>query len=317
MMFMLQRLRLERHFSSGGPSKRVKVSAILGKSPSSTNWLRRQFSDPYVRLAQIQEMRSRSSFKLLQIDERSEFLTPGKRVIDLGSAPGGWSLVAAQKVNAVSSPLPSLMMAGHEKQLDEALRKQTKESRGHLARSLVAKRPVESRGLVISVDLQDIEPIEGVTFIKGNFLDALVQKQIRYHLDGREVDVVLSDMSPKTSGNSSMDHLRIMALAHAALGFAEEVLRPGGVFLCKIFQGAEEIILNKRLNENFLVVKHAKPQASREQSPEVYLLAQGFVPKYLQSDVPRDDPILEEEARQRMDDLVASIDADDHSKSVT
>lgn len=264
-------------------------------------------------MAQIADLRSRSSFKLLQIDDRTEFLTPGKRVIDLGSAPGGWSVVAAQKVKSVSSPLPEIP----DSELDEALRKQTEMTNGHLARTLAIKKTTGGRGLVISIDLQDIEPIEGVTFLQGDFLDETMQKRIRYHLNGREADVVLSDMSPKTTGNSSMDHVRIMALAHAALGFAETVLKPGGVFLCKIFQGAEEPILNKRMNENFLVVKHVKPQASRDQSPEVYLLGQGFVPRYLQSDIPKDDTILAEEARQRMDDLVQEFGADELLRSST
>ena len=98
---------------------------------------------------------------------------------------------------------------------------------------------------------------------------------IKHELQG-PVDAVISDMSPETTGHRQTDHIRIIALVEHALLFAEEVLAPGGVFIAKVFKGGTENALLERVKKNFRVTKHAKPPASRPESPEAYLIATGF-----------------------------------------
>jgi 23S rRNA (uridine2552-2'-O)-methyltransferase len=279
---------------------RADVAKIVGKTASSTAWLRRQHADKYARLAQQHGLRARSAYKLMDIDDDMRILKPGMRVIDLGAAPGGWTLVAADRVRAARSTKPP--PPHNEAALEALLKQQYAVTGGQPQRSLIPRR-LPPRGTVVAVDLQDIEDIPNATIIKGDFLEDNTQRIVRYYLDGSEADVVLSDMAPRTSGNSVLDHLRIMTLAHAALSFAENVLRPGGAFLCKVFQGAEEEILESRLEQNFVTVKRMKPDSSRDRSAEMFLLAQGFVPNYLHSDYSEKDPVHKEEMLQRFADV--------------
>lgn len=152
-----------------------------------------------------------------------------------------------------------------------------------------------------------MEPIPGVSFFQGDFLEAAIQQRVKFALRGYEADMVMSDMAPDTCGSAVTDHLRIMTLAHAALTFAEGILRPGGHLLVKIFMGAEQELLESRLDENFLSVKHHKPAASRRDSREVYLHATGFVPSYLHTDASETDPDQKEEMRQRLEDIRQSV----------
>jgi len=117
-----------------------------------------------------------------------------------------------------------------------------------------------------------------VDFLQLDFLDSSAPDRLKAMLGGAEgkVDVVLSDMAANTTGHRQTDHLRIMALAEAAAGFAREVLAPGGVFLCKVLQGGTETALLAELKRDFQGVKHVKPPASRADSAELYLLAKGF-----------------------------------------
>ena len=109
----------------------------------------------------------------------------------------------------------------------------------------------------------------------GDFLEPNTVDAVRRALDG-PVDVVLSDLSPSTTGHPATDHLRIMALVEAALDFAEDVLAPGGVFVAKVFQGGADGDLLKRLRQVFRSVKHVKPPASRKESAEQYVVATGY-----------------------------------------
>jgi 23S rRNA (uridine2552-2'-O)-methyltransferase len=131
------------------------------------------------------------------------------------------------------------------------------------------------RGRVVAVDLLDMAPIPGVDFLRLDFLDRSAPEKLKGMLGG-EADIVLSDMAANTTGHRKTDHLRIMALAEAAAEFAREVLAPGGAFLCKVLQGGTEGTLLTQLKRDFASVKHVKPQASRADSAELYLLATGF-----------------------------------------
>jgi 23S rRNA (uridine2552-2'-O)-methyltransferase len=133
----------------------------------------------------------------------------------------------------------------------------------------------EGRGRVVAIDLLDMPPIPRVDFLNLDFLDPAAPDRLKAMLGG-EADIVLSDMAANATGHRQTDHLKIMALAEAAAMFACEVLKPGGGFLCKVLRGGTEAALLATLKRDFANVKHVKPQASRYDSAELYLLALSF-----------------------------------------
>jgi len=217
----------------------VRVKTAKQRSPSSAAWLVRQLNDPYVAEAKRLGYRSRAAFKLLELDERFHLLKRGARVVDLGAAPGGWTQVAAQRSGAEAGPSK------------------------------------EGRGKLVAADILPMEAVPGATVLQQDFLDAKAPAEIIAALGG-PADLVLSDMAAPTTGHAATDHLRIVALAEAAYDFAREVLAPGGAFVAKVFQGGAEGDLLARLKRDFATVRHGKPPASRAESAEVYVVAQGF-----------------------------------------
>jgi 23S rRNA (uridine2552-2'-O)-methyltransferase len=217
----------------GGGSRplAVRVRNARQRKPSSTEWLNRQLNDPYVAEAQRRGYRSRAAFKLVQLDQRFHLLAPGRRVVDLGCAPGGWTQVAAQRVG--------------------------------------------SAGRAVGVDLNPTDPVPGATILHGDFRDPATADAVRTALGG-PADLVLSDMAAPATGHAATDHLRIVALAEDAFAFAETVLAPGGAFVAKVLQGGTEGSLLATLKRGFAEVRHAKPPASRAESAETYVVAQGF-----------------------------------------
>lgn len=130
-------------------------------------------------------------------------------------------------------------------------------------------------GRVVAADLTPIEPIAAAELVEGDVCDVAMPDRLRALLGG-PADVVLSDMAPPSTGHASADHLRIMALAEMAFEVALELLAPGGAFLCKVWQGGTEAKLLQQLKARFATVRHAKPPASRAESAEMYVIAQGF-----------------------------------------
>ncbi len=130
-------------------------------------------------------------------------------------------------------------------------------------------------GKVIALDLLAMDELPGVTFLQMDFMDEDAPEALVAAL-GTGADLVLSDMAPNTTGHRQTDHLRIMALAEAAYDFAIEVLKPGGTFVAKVFQGGTQADLLKRMKADFKTVKHIKPPASRKDSSEQYVVATGF-----------------------------------------
>jgi 23S rRNA (uridine2552-2'-O)-methyltransferase len=223
---------------SGGGGRRqlkVRLKTARQRSASSQRWLERQLNDPYVSAAKHEGYRSRAAFKLTEIDDRHRLLKPGKRVVDLGAAPGGWSQVAATRV-----------------------------------------RSRDDKGQVVAIDLLPMEPVTGVTFLQLDFMDDSAPSRLQGLLRDGRADIVLSDMAAQGTGHTRTDHLRVMALAEAAIEFACDILEPGGAFLCKVFQGGTEHELLATLKRAFASVKHVKPPASRTGSAELYVLATGF-----------------------------------------
>lgn len=223
---------------SGTRMTTVELKNARKHKPSSQRWLRRQLNDPYVAEAQKLGYRSRAAFKLLQLDEKFHLLKRGAHVVDLGAAPGGWTQVAVHAVGA-----------------DRA--------------------DGEKCGRVVGIDLLEMEPVPGADLIQADFMSDEGLAALRAKL-GDRVDVVLSDMAAATTGHPPTDHLRTTALCEAALEFALGVLSPGGVFVAKVFKGGSEQDMLRRMKFAFASVRHAKPAASRPESPEAYVVCIGF-----------------------------------------
>lgn len=136
-------------------------------------------------------------------------------------------------------------------------------------------KPAETGAVVVGVDILEMEPVPGSVTFQADFLDPAAPARLKAELGG-PADIVLSDMAAPTVGHQQTDHLRIMGLAEAAYDFAEEVLAPDGVFICKLFQGGAERDLLERLKRDFAQVRHSKPEASRADSSETYIVATGF-----------------------------------------
>ncbi len=202
------------------------------KRSSSRSWLKEHRDDPYVQQAQREGYRSRACYKLLELQEKDRLIRPGMTVMDLGSAPGGWSQVAAELV-------------GHH-------------------------------GRVVASDILPMDSLAGVEFVPGDFTEEAVFEAILAALGDAPVDVVLSDMAPNMSGVNAVDQPRSMYLVELALDMATRVLRPGGSFVAKVFQGEgfDELIRSSR--GAFGRVLTRKPGASRPRSREVYLVALNY-----------------------------------------
>ena len=139
----------------------------------------------------------------------------------------------------------------------------------------VAVERVGAAGKVAGVDLNPTDPVPGATLLQGDFRDPATTQRIREAFGG-PADVVLSDMAAPATGHAATDHLRIVALAEDAFAFAATILKPGGAFVAKVFQGGTEGALLAALKRAFAEVRHAKPPASRAESAETYVVAKGY-----------------------------------------
>jgi 23S rRNA (uridine2552-2'-O)-methyltransferase len=141
--------------------------------------------------------------------------------------------------------------------------------------SQVAAKLIGSKGVVVAIDLLEIDPIAGVSTLQMDFCDPLTPSKIMQIL-GAQSDVVMSDMAANATGHAATDHLRIIDLCERSFAFAEECLKPGGSFIAKILRGGLENTLLTHVKQKFSVVKHFKPKSSRTDSKEIYLVAMGF-----------------------------------------
>lgn len=142
--------------------------------------------------------------------------------------------------------------------------------------SQVVARLLQGQGTVIASDILEMEPIEGVRFIQGDFSEDSAYERILQCLDNEKADLVISDMAPNMSGMREIDQPRVMLLAELALDLARSVLKCNGSFLVKVFHGEGLQAFQHALKQHFEVVRTRKPRASRARSSEIYLLAQGF-----------------------------------------
>ena len=198
---------------------------------NSRDWVQRHLSDPYVKRAQAEGYRSRSVYKLTEIDAKEKLVKAGMTVVDLGSAPGGWSQWVVKQVGV--------------------------------------------KGKLVAIDLLDMEPIPGVHFIKADFSDVAGLNAVIAAIGGEQakVDLVISDMAPNLTGVVITDQARLFTLGELAMDFAVKFLKPNGVFLVKVFQGAGFEPYVKTLRGNFKRVAAKKPDASRGESRETFLMA--------------------------------------------
>jgi len=217
----------------------VKVKTARGRRNSSTLWLQRQLNDPYVQRAKAEGFRGRAAFKIMELDDKCRFLVNGARVVDLGSAPGGWAQVAVPRINALG------------------------------------QKSGKKVGTFLGIDLQEVEPVAGATFHVLDFMEDDADVKVKEWLGGK-ADVVMSDMAAPSSGHKQTDHLRIMALCEAAAYFAFDVLDEGGTFVAKVLAGGAEGELQKLLKQKFTKVVNAKPPSSRSDSSEKFVVATGF-----------------------------------------
>jgi 23S rRNA (uridine2552-2'-O)-methyltransferase len=203
-------------------------------------WLNDHVNDPYVKLAQKEGYRARAAYKLKEIDETLRLIKPGDVIVDLGSAPGAWSQYTRRKLS------PQGAAAG------------------------------ELNGTIIALDILPMEPVEGVTFLQGDFREDAVLQQLHAAMQGRPADVVISDMAPNLSGIESADATRIAHLVELAVEFAKGHLKPDGALVVKLFHGSGYSQLVKLFKETFRTVKPLKPKASRDKSSETFLVGIGL-----------------------------------------
>lgn len=206
---------------------RVRLRSARRRRPGSTRWLSRQLNDPYVQRARSEGYRSRSAYKLRELDQRFKLLTPGRQVVDLGSAPGGWVQVATE------------------------------------------------RGCrVVGLDLQEVEPIEGAVLLQGDVFDASTPGRLKEALGGA-ADVLLSDLAASATGQRAVDRLRAEALGEAVLDLVPDLVAPGGRALIKLVRGAEQGVA-ATARRVFAKIRLVRPEASRQESSEIYLLGLGY-----------------------------------------
>ena len=208
----------------------------MAKNKFNAQWMRRHLTDPFVKKAQQQGFRSRAAYKLMGIDDTLNLIKPGHVVIDLGSAPGAWSQYLSKKMR-VQTP--------------------SGETKLH--------------GTIIALDLLEMESVPFVRFIQGDFRDYSVQSQLETLLAGKKADAVVSDMAHNLTGITDVDAIRMSELIQMVFEFCQKNLKPHGSLVCKAFHGSGFSQTKKMFKDHFDYSKEIKPDASRDESSEVFL----------------------------------------------
>jgi 23S rRNA (uridine2552-2'-O)-methyltransferase len=210
----------------------------MAKNKFNKNWIHDHINDPYVKLAQKEGYRARAAYKLKEIDEAEKLVKPGQVIVDLGCTPGSWSQYVRRK------------LAGGDE--------------GGI------------KGTMIGLDILPMDPIADVHYIQGDFREDSVLDLLAEVLEGRQADLVLSDMAPNLSGIPSADSARMEDLIEIAIEFSQTHLKPSGALLVKCFKDMGFTQNLERFREEFKVVKQIKPKASRDKSSEIFLLGRGL-----------------------------------------
>jgi 23S rRNA (uridine2552-2'-O)-methyltransferase len=204
-------------------------------------WLNDHVNDTYVKLALKEGYRARAAYKLKEIDETLGLIRPGHLVVDLGSAPGAWSQYLRRRLSPDGAAVGEL------------------------------------NGRIIALDILPMDPVEGVQFIQGDFRENEVAALLEAALQGRQADVVVSDMAPNLSGIESSDAARVQHLIELAVEFAQNHMKPQGALVVKVFHGSGYGQIVKMFKETFKVVKPIKPKSSRDKSSETFLVGMGLI----------------------------------------
>jgi 23S rRNA (uridine2552-2'-O)-methyltransferase len=194
---------------------------------SSKLWISRQNNDFYVKEAKARGYRSRSAFKLIEINKKFKFLKNNLNIVDLGSAPGGWSQVCSE---------------------------------------------VNKNGKTLSIDILDMDKIDNVFFYKKDFNETDFFDFVNNFFENNKVDLVLSDMAVNTTGNKDLDAIKTNSIALEVVNLSRVILKPKSSLLVKIFSGKDENILIKNAKDSFKNIERIKPDSSRKESREMYLL---------------------------------------------
>ena len=198
---------------------------------SSKSWITRQFNDPYTKLAKQKGYRSRSAFKLIEINKKFKFLKNNLNIADLGSAPGGWSQVCSK---------------------------------------------INKNGKNLSIDILDMDKIDNIFFYKKDFNEVDFLDFVNNFFDQNKVDIVLSDMAVNTTGNKDLDAIKTNSIALDVINLSKVILKPKSTLLVKIFSGKDEDILIKNAKNFFKSIERIKPDSSRKESREMYLLCRNL-----------------------------------------
>ena len=228
-----KKVNLQKNKFVSSRSSKQKINKNK-RTESSRKWISRQLNDPYVSEAQKRGYRSRSAFKLLQINEKFNLLKSGMSIIDLGCAPGGWLQVMSEEINK------------------------------------------NSKGKIVGIDLLETDALPNVKILVGDINNQEIIDQVKNFFKGQKVNGVVSDMAADTTGHKPTDHIRTTMLLENAIEIAFDFLKKDGFFLGKCFKGGTEASVLNTLNNSFKTVKHVKPDASRKESVESYVLAMGF-----------------------------------------
>jgi 23S rRNA (uridine2552-2'-O)-methyltransferase len=206
----------------------------MAKNKFNKNWIHDHINDPYVKQAQKDGYRARAVYKLKEIDESEKLIKQGQVIVDLGCTPGSWSQYARNK--------------------------------------LAGKEGGRINGTIIGLDMLPMDPIADVHFIQGDFREQEVLDRLEALLEGRKVDLVLSDMAPNLSGVSITDAARVEQIIDLALDFARAHMKPSGALLVKCFNGTGFNEIFDKFRQEFKTVSQKKPKASRDKSSEIFLL---------------------------------------------
>ena len=194
---------------------------------SSKLWISRQNNDFYVKEAKARGYRSRSAFKLIEINKKFKFLKNNLNIVDLGSAPGGWSQVCSE---------------------------------------------INKNGKTLSIDILDMDKIDNVFFYKKDFNETDFFDFVNNFFENNKVDLLLSDMAVNTTGNKDLDAIKTNSIALDVVNLSRVILKPKSSLLVKIFSGKDENILIKNAKDSFKNIERIKPDSSRKESREMYLL---------------------------------------------
>ena len=198
---------------------------------SNRHWRKSQSEDFFIRDSKRKGYRSRSVYKLSEIDQKFNIFKNVKMAIDIGSCPGGWSEYAIKKIRS---------------------------------------------GKLLAIDITEMEPIDGVSFIKGNIQDQILQEKLLEEIGNKKFDLIISDMSPNKTGNKVSDQYKFYNIADSILEFSQKGLMSKGMMVMKVFIGHGFEEFKSDLRENFETVIYFKPKSSRKESRETYVIAKNI-----------------------------------------